>query len=219
MTDALWTLECEAWERGATRLAGIDEVGRGPLAGPVVACAYLIPVRPARFPLVNDSKQLSERNREELAAALRMFAGAGIGLGVVEPALIDQINILRATHLAMRRAVENLPMRPDFVLVDGRPVPGLPVPSRAIVKGDSKSAAIAAASIVAKVYRDHLMTDYDKQYPGYGFAAHKGYGTQAHLAALADLGPSPIHRRTFAPVRRLIEGALTQLEFEFHNDP
>lgn len=218
MSDTLWTFESEAWSQGVTHLAGIDEVGRGPLAGPVVACAVLIPIFPVTFPLVNDSKQLSERKREELAAALRVFPDLHIGLGIVEPALIDQINILRATHLAMRRAVDDLPRCPDFLLVDGRPVPGLPAPSRSIVKGDSKSAAIAAASIVAKVYRDRLMKDYDNQFPGYGFAAHKGYGTQAHLAALTALGLSPIHRRSFAPVRRLIEGALTQLEFDFHND-
>ena len=218
MSHALWTFEDEAWRRGVARLAGIDEVGRGPLAGPVVACACLIPIRPVDFPVVNDSKKLSERARVTLAAALRNLPDIHIGLGIVEPALIDQINILRATHLAMRRAVEDLPANPDFLLVDGRPVPGLPAPSQSIVKGDSKSAAIAAASIVAKVYRDQLMTDYDNQFPGYGFAAHKGYGTQAHLAALKTLGPSPIHRRSFAPVRRLIEGALTQLEFDFNND-
>lgn len=218
MSNALWTYESEAWSRGITYLAGIDEVGRGPLAGPVVACAFLISGKPTNFPAVNDSKKLSGHTRLELAAALRKAPGIHIGLGIVEPAMIDQINILRATHLAMRNALEDLPVRADFALVDGCPVPGLSVPSQSIVKGDSKSSAIAAASIIAKVYRDQLMTDYDKQFPGYGFAAHKGYGTQAHLTALKTLGPSPIHRRSFAPVRRLVDGILTQMEFDFNDD-
>lgn len=178
-------------------VCGVDEAGRGPLAGPVYAAAVILdPARPIDG--LADSKKLSEPRRERLALEIRDRAAAfGIAFASVEE--IDRLNILRATHLAMRRAVEALGGC-DHLLVDGRPVPGLPAPSTAIVRGDSASYSIAAASIVAKVQRDRIMDDLDCAYPSYGFARHRGYGTAAHLAALARFGPCPAHRRSFAPV-------------------
>lgn len=201
--------EREAWQAGSARVAGIDEAGRGPLAGPVVAAAVLFDrtwlEREADGALkgLNDSKQLSPSRRELFFARLtsddwRAVVSYGVAEASVEE--IDALNILRATHLAMRRAVEKIAGGVDLALVDGLPVHGLPVPHKAIVKGDASSLSIAAASVLAKVTRDHLMVALDAQYPGYGFAAHKGYGTAAHLKALAQLGPSPVHRRSFAPV-------------------
>jgi ribonuclease HII len=201
--DELFRFERECWSDGFEFVAGVDEVGRGPLAGPVVAAAVVFP-RGAELPCVNDSKQLTEAMREELREAIFLIPGVQVGIGEVDVGTIDLMNILNATHLAMRRAVEQL-TRADFVLVDGRPVKGLPLPSRAIVKGDAKSASIAAASIVAKVHRDRLMVELDKVYPGYGFADHKGYGTARHLEALRELGVTPVHRRSFRPVREIID--------------
>lgn len=201
--DVLFRFERECWADGFEFVAGVDEVGRGPLAGPVVAAAVVFP-RGAEFPCVNDSKQLTEAEREELRAAILAIPGVQVGIGEVDVGTIDRVNILNATHLAMRRAVEQL-VRADFVLVDGRPVKGLPLPSRAIVKGDAKSASIAAASIVAKVYRDRLMVELDGVYPDYGFADHKGYGTARHLEALREFGVTPAHRRSFRPVREIID--------------
>lgn len=201
--DELFRFERECWADGFEFVAGVDEVGRGPLAGPVVAAAVVFP-RGAEFPCVNDSKQLTGAEREELRAAILAIPGVQVGIGEVDVGTIDLMNILNATHLAMRRAVEQL-TRADFVLVDGRPVKGLPLPSRAIVKGDAKSASIAAASIVAKVYRDRLMVELDGVYPNYGFADHKGYGTARHLEALRELGVTPAHRRSFRPVREIID--------------
>lgn len=201
--DVLFRFERECWADGFEFVAGVDEVGRGPLAGPVVAAAVVFP-RGAEFPCVNDSKQLTEAEREELRAAILAIPGVQVGIGEVDVGTIDRVNILNATHLAMRRAVEQL-KRADFVLVDGRPVKGLPLPSRAIVKGDAKSASIAAASIVAKVYRDRLMEELDGVYPDYGFADHKGYGTARHLEALREFGVTPAHRRSFRPVREIID--------------
>ena len=201
-TDELLKFERECWADGFGFIAGVDEVGRGPLAGPVVAAAVVFP-RGVPLPCVNDSKQLTESAREELREEICAIPEVQIGIGEADVATIDLMNILNATHLAMRRAVEQL-KKADFVLVDGRRVKGLPLPSRAIVKGDAKSASIAAASIVAKVHRDHLMIELDKLYPGYGFAEHKGYGTAQHLEALRTLGVTPIHRRSFRPVRELL---------------
>ncbi|MFW5803019.1 MAG: ribonuclease HII [Verrucomicrobiota bacterium] len=202
--------EREAWASGYTRVAGLDEVGRGPLAGPVVACAVVFASSELIPAGLNDSKRLTASRREALAAELRSCAQTVIGVGIVEPAEIDRLNILRATHWAMKLAVDDLSLAADFLLVDGLPVPGLPVPSRAIVKGDSLSASIAAASIIAKVTRDGIMTRLSDEYPGYGFDAHKGYGTRAHLAALKAAGPSPVHRMSFAPVRACALGTLRQ---------
>ncbi|AKJ63393.1 ribonuclease HII [Kiritimatiella glycovorans] len=198
--------EREAWTAGYGRVAGIDEAGRGPLAGPVVAAAVCFTPaflcnhsRPVLEGLT-DSKALSEGRRNDFYATLRAMKAASIGVGSATPEEIDTMNILRATHLAMARAVLDLRPPGDFALVDGNEVRGLAVPSRSIVKGDRLSLSISAASVIAKVTRDRMMTELDAQYPGYGFAAHKGYGTAAHLEALARLGPSPCHRRSFRPV-------------------
>jgi len=181
-------------------VCGIDEVGRGPLAGPVVACAVILPPRLSRVLLeqVNDSKALSAKRRDALAPLIQAEACYGLGQASVEE--IDQINILQATFLAMRRAVEALPQPPESALVDGNRAPVLPCPTRCLVKGDSRSLSIAAASILAKVHRDHLMADLAQTYPGYGWERNAGYGTAEHLAALDRLGVTPHHRRSFAPI-------------------
>ncbi|NLF60329.1 MAG: ribonuclease HII [Lentisphaerae bacterium] len=184
-------------------LAGVDEAGRGPLAGPVVAAAVILPENGFDLP-VTDSKALSATEREELAAALRTAPGVMIAIAVRDAARIDEVNILQATHEAMREAAAALPVPPGLVLIDGLPVRPFPFPIHAIVKGDASSASIAAASIIAKTHRDYLMCAYDRDYPGYGFAQHKGYGTAQHLQALRELGPCPLHRRSFAPVRDVL---------------
>ena len=181
------------------RVAGVDEAGRGPLAGPVVAAAVILdPARP--IPGLGDSKLLSPQRREALDAEIRARA-AGWAIARVDVDVIDAINILEATMQAMREAVARLDPAPERVLVDGNRCPDLPCPVRAVVGGDASVAAIGAASILAKVARDREMVEMDRRYPGYGFARHKGYGTRAHREALHRLGPSPIHRRSFAPVR------------------
>lgn len=201
--------EQAAWKTGFSRVAGIDEAGRGPLAGPVVAAAVLIPPRRLHDPHgaewagLTDSKRLSPRMREYFFELLSNHPEVQMGIGVATVEEIDRINILRATHCAMRRAVEALPYAPDYLLVDGLPVPGLPARANAIVGGDRLSLSIAAASVAAKVTRDRQMVDIDMEFPDYGFARHKGYGTQAHLDALHRLGPTPHHRRSFRPVRQL----------------
>ncbi|MGN0865727.1 MAG: ribonuclease HII [Akkermansia sp.] len=197
------TEERAARAAGYACVCGIDEAGRGPLAGPVVAAAVVLPPGLA-IPGLNDSKKLTARRREALYTQLREDAHVLIGVGMAEAAEIDRLNILRATHEAMARAVSALPMPPDFCLIDGLPVPQFPLPQRALVKGDARCLSIAAASIVAKVTRDRLMQDVAQQYPGYGFEKHAGYGTAAHLAALRRLGPCPEHRRSFAPVAQLL---------------
>jgi ribonuclease HII len=198
--------EQAAWAAGHRQLAGIDEAGRGPLAGPVVAAAvwidraFLETDGASYLAGIHDSKQIAAARRESLFARIMQHASIRHGVGDASVAEIDELNILKATHLAMARAVTALAGEPDFLLVDGRPVRGLPLPSQAIVKGDAQSILIAAASIVAKVTRDRVMTELDRQYPGYGLARHKGYGTASHLKALRDLGPAACHRRSFAPV-------------------
>ncbi len=185
-------------------LAGVDEVGRGPLAGPVVAAAVILdPNQPIQG--LRDSKKLTERRREILAEEIRSKALAW-SLGRAEVHEIDDINILQASLLAMQRAVAGLSLAPELVLVDGNRCPALDYPSRAIVKGDSLVPAISAASIIAKVSRDREMVELDAEYPGYGLARHKGYPSKAHLEALCALGVTPIHRRSYAPVRRLLDG-------------
>jgi ribonuclease HII len=201
------SLERALWRQGLARVAGVDEVGRGPLAGPVVAAAVMLPAswyeRGVSDALrgLNDSKQLTEAQRERYFAMLTTDPAVCFGLARVEAATIDAINILQATHRAMREALAQLRPAPEHALVDGRPVPTLPMPQTALVKGDARSYSIAAASVIAKVTRDRLMREFDALYPGYGFGGHKGYGTPQHLAALARLGPCPIHRRSFAPLR------------------
>ena len=180
-------------------VAGVDEAGRGPLAGPVVAAAVILDPSD-RFPGLDDSKRLSPQRRTELDHAIRERAVA-FALARVDAETIDSINILQATMRAMREAVERLDPAPAQVLVDGNRCPDLPCAARAIVGGDSSVAAISAASILAKVARDREMNEMDRRYPEYGFASHKGYGTRAHRDALLRFGPSPIHRRSFAPVK------------------
>ena len=182
-------------------VAGVDEVGRGPLAGPVHAAAVILD--PARLPPgLDDSKKMSETRREKAFDAI-MASAIAVGIGVASVEEIDRINILAATMLAMRRAVERLTIRPVHALVDGNKVPALPCPAEAIVKGDSKVLSIAAASIIAKVTRDRFMSELDAACPGYGWARNKGYGTADHMAALARLGPSMHHRTSFAPIAQL----------------
>ena len=195
--------EQELLAQGYPFVAGLDEVGRGPLAGPVVAAAVILPPGPKHPTLAGarDSKQLSARQRERLDTAIRAVAIA-VGLGEASVDEIDTFGILSATRLAMARAVAALPVRPSFALIDGRGLELRDLPSRCIVKGDALCLSIAAASIVAKVARDSQMREMDAIYPGYGFARHKGYGTAAHMERLAALGPSPVHRMSFAPVRR-----------------
>ena len=187
---------------GCRIIAGVDEAGRGPLAGPVVAAAVVLPVGDSGL-LVTDSKLLNAAQRDALYEEL--VATCKYGVGIVGPGLIDRLNILRATHRAMAEAVAALSPLPDHALVDGLPVKGLPVPHTALVKGDRLCRSIAAASIVAKVTRDRLLADLDAQYPQYGFARHKGYPTPEHLERLRQHGPCPAHRLTFAPVRAVIE--------------
>lgn len=187
--------EKEAAARGFHAVCGIDEAGRGPLAGPVYAAAVILPPD-CVIDGLNDSKKLTEARREKLFDVIVEKAVA-YGIGSADEKEIDNLNILQATYLAMRRAVEALPVPCDYAMVDGNRMPPLPVPGETIVKGDAKSASIAAASILAKVSRDRVMMQYHEQYPAYGFDAHKGYGTRAHYAALEAYGPCPIHRLTF----------------------
>ena len=199
--EALSPLHFEklALKNGYAAVAGIDEAGRGPLAGPVVAAAVILP--PVHdLPGLTDSKKLSARKRDELFPLIRCQARA-IGLGIVHAEEIDTINILKATIRAMTLAVNRLRFPPDYLLIDGiTPLPQN-IPQLTLKKGDSRSLSIAAASVVAKVVRDRMMIAYDRRFPGYGFAGHKGYGSAAHMETIARLGPSPIHRRTFAGVR------------------
>ncbi|MFQ5508008.1 MAG: ribonuclease HII [Leptospirillia bacterium] len=206
MADAapLWEFERRARQQGARAIAGIDEAGRGPLAGPVVAAAVILD---ADDPIdgLNDSKKLTPRTRERLFGEIHSRAVA-VGVGIVGPDEIDRINILQATLRAMRQAVDLLPAagpdaEPDHLLIDALTLPGLPIPQQGIIKGDARSASIAAASIIAKVTRDRMMAAYDDEYPGYGFAGHKGYPTAAHKEAIRRLGTSPIHRLSFRGVR------------------
>ena len=176
-------------------VCGIDEVGRGPLAGPVVACAVILP-KDCQILYINDSKKLSAAKREELYQEIEKEA-VGIGLGMASPARIDEINILNATYEAMRMAISKLPVRPQILLNDAVTIPQVEIPQVPIIKGDAKSVSIAAASVVAKVTRDRMMVEYDKQMPEYGFASNKGYGAAAHIEALKKYGPSPIHRQSF----------------------
>ena len=207
----LLTLEKTKWAEEFSFIAGVDEVGRGPLAGPVVAAAVVFPRDAEKIPAVNDSKKLTENQRRELYDAIIQVPSVQYAIAEVDEVKIDEINILKATHLAMRLAVEKLD-RVDFLLIDGRPVPDMPFQSLSVVKGDSKSASIAAASILAKVYRDDLMCRYAEIYPEYGFEEHKGYGTAKHLAAIRKHGVCRIHRRSFAPVRDTLSPPPEQLE-------
>ena len=204
--------EQAAWSEGVVRVAGVDEAGRGPLAGPVVAAAvvfepeYLQREQQGALQLLTDSKKVTPKRRDLFFELLTSSSAVTIGVAEVSAAEIDQINILRATHQAMARALAQV--EPELALVDGLPVPGLPCPSRSIVKGDSQSLSIAAASIIAKVTRDRVMQVLHEEYPAYGFARHKGYGTAAHLIALREHGATPHHRQSFAPVRAVVDRLL-----------
>ena len=192
------TEEMKRYEReyGAySYICGIDEVGRGPLAGPVVAGAVILP-KDCGLLYLNDSKKLSEKKREELFEKI-MESAVAVGIGCNTPARIDEINILQATYEAMREAVANLSVKPDLLLNDAVTIPGIEIKQVPIIKGDAKSISIAAASIVAKVTRDRLMVKYGEIYPEYGFASHKGYGTAMHRDAIRKYGPTPIHRKSF----------------------
>lgn len=192
----------EAPARAARRLCGVDEAGRGPLAGPVVAAAVILdPLRPIVG--LRDSKQMTARQRDDVAQAIRACALAWC-VAQASVAEIDEMNILQATLLAMRRAVEGLRPSAAYALIDGNQLPRLAVPARAVIGGDASEPAISAASVLAKTHRDTLMIAYDATHPGYGFAEHVGYGTPQHLAQLRALGPCALHRRSFAPVRELL---------------
>lgn len=206
--------EKEAWTAGLFFIAGIDEAGRGPLAGPLVAAAVAFDREPLEnsgiglFAGLTDSKVLTEKKREIFYKQLKSCPFVRIGCAIIEPAVIDEINILQATWRGMAEAVAQIAPLPDLALVDGNPVRGLPCKSRNIIKGDAKSLSIAAASVIAKVTRDRLMAELDSEFPAYGFAQHKGYGTKAHLAALRRHGPCFHHRKTFRPVAELNQGEL-----------
>ena len=201
-----WTLEEAARERGALRIAGLDEVGRGPLFGPVVAAAVILP-RGCALPGLTDSKKLTEKKRVELDREIRAHAVAW-AIAAIDAETIDRINIRRASLLAMRRAVEQLALWPDFLLIDGRDTIKWDCPQQAVIQGDATSYSIAAASVLAKVHRDRLLVELDREFPGYGLAQHKGYPCPAHKAALARLGPTPMHRKSYQPVAQAL------LEFE-----
>ena len=202
--------ECERvlWNGGATRVAGVDEAGRGPLAGPVVAAAAILPAKwadtglPVELDGLNDSKQLTKAQREQFFTFLTLCGEVEFAIAQIDSVRIDEINILRATHRAMNDALAQLQPAPEHALVDGRPVKTMRIPQTAIVRGDARSYSIAAASVLAKVARDRLMLEFDRQWPVYGFAGHKGYGTARHLAAISAHGPCPIHRKSFAPLKR-----------------
>ncbi len=196
------SFEKNAWNSGYFCVAGIDEAGRGPLAGPVMAAAVILPVGHTIIG-VDDSKKLSPDKREKLFDII-MEQALSVGVGSMTPADIDRINILQATRRAMLAAVQNLTQLPDYLLIDGISTIDSTIPQKTIKKGDSLSLSIAAASIIAKVTRDRIMISMDAEYPGYGFAGHKGYGSAAHLDAIKRLGPSPIHRLTFGGVKEHI---------------
>ncbi len=199
--EALYAYEYAARDEGAHMVAGVDEAGRGPLAGPVVTAAVILPFG-LFLPGLNDSKKVSAKKRELLYDEI-MEKVVAVHVSIVDAATIDRVNIYQATMNGMYEAILSLEPKPDKVLIDAVELAKLPMPSLSIIKGDAKSASIAAASILAKVTRDRLMMQYDAEYPQYGFAQHKGYGTAQHIAALRKYGPCPIHRRSFEPVRSM----------------
>jgi ribonuclease HII len=212
--------ENELKSQGYDLIAGIDEVGRGALAGPVVASAVILP-HPANLPwlgLVRDSKELTSKKRESLFALISKEAVA-VGIGIVPSQVIDSVNILKATKLAMIQAVERLSRQPHFLIIDRVTLSQCPIPQRGITRGDKLCLSIACASIIAKVTRDHMMVEFDQIHPGYGFAQHKGYGTGEHISCLQKLGPSPIHRLYFAPVRNVIASQSAGNLASGHSEP
>ena len=216
-----WKLERAARRLGALRIAGLDEVGRGPMFGPVVAAAVILP-RGCILQGLTDSKKLSEKMRNEFEREIRANAVAW-AVAVVDVETIDRINIRRASLLAMRFAVERLALSPDYLLIDGIDTIDWPCPQQPVVQGDATSLSIAAASVLAKVHRDRLLVELDREYPGYGLARHKGYCSAEHLRALDRLGPTPLHRKSFSPVAQTVlrfddavalETAIETLEIE-----
>ena len=199
--EDLLKYERDLYEQNIELIAGVDEVGRGPLVGPVVACAAILPVN-YELKGLNDSKKLTEKKREELYPILIRDA-ISYGIGIIDEKIIDEVNIYEASKLAMYEAINNLKVKPQHVLIDAMKL-DLDVPSTSIIKGDAKSLSIAAASVIAKVTRDHMMIELDKKYPMYGFAKHKGYPTKKHLEALEKYGPLEMYRFTYGPVRDLI---------------
>lgn len=193
--DAMWEIENNLSEKGYLHIAGVDEAGRGPLAGPVYAAAVILP-RGVRIDGINDSKKLSEKKREELFEVITRVA-EDYAIFSVDERVIDEINILNATHRAMNGAVGALKCAPDYVIIDGNSIKGMEIPHETVVKGDARSISVAAASILAKVARDRYITEMAKEYPEYGFEKHKGYGTKAHTDAILKHGICPIHRKTF----------------------
>ena len=191
----MWKIEQVYFERGVKIICGVDEAGRGPVAGPVCAAAVILPPN-AEIPGLNDSKKLSDKKRRELYPIIKEQAIA-YGIAFADHDEIDEINILQATYLAMERAINQLSLKPELALIDGNRAKDFGIPVQTVVHGDSLSASIAAASVLAKVTRDDVMLQMAEEYPGYGFEIHKGYGTKAHYAALTEKGPSPIHRITF----------------------
>ena len=211
---ALTWHEEEARQNGFKSIAGVDEAGRGPLAGPVFAAACIIP-EGVFFKGINDSKLLTAEEREDLYQRIISQEGIRFGIGVVSSEEIDKVNILRASILAMLQAIGNLGCQPDFMLVDGLHIPHQHIQCKKLIKGDSRSQSIAAASVLAKVSRDRLMEDYHQRWPEYGFDRNKGYGTEDHLSALHKFGPCPIHRKTFDPVKELLPSTSNQYMFTF----
>lgn len=201
--ESMYEVESSFYKKGMNLIAGIDEVGRGPLAGPVTVAAVIL--KPHWFAAgLNDSKKVTPVHREELSKKIHEEA-VDISIYSLPPEEIDAVNIYEATMMAMYQAVKNLKVQPDAVIVDAMPL-HFPFPTVSMIHGDARSASVAAASIVAKVYRDHLMDEYDREYPGYGFAKNKGYGTAEHIHALEELGVTPIHRRSFEPVKSMVLG-------------
>ena len=199
--------ECELWKNGLSRVAGVDEAGCGPLAGPVVAAAVIFPKDwvdtglPSKFRGLNDSKQLSEEEREKFFDRIHEHPEIHFAISIVDVETIDRINIRQAAWRGMNQALDQLQPRAEHVLVDGLRIRWLPYPQTPLVQGDARSYSIAAASVLAKVTRDRIMRELDKQFPGYGFAEHKGYSTRQHFAAIEKLGPCPVHRRSFGPLK------------------
>jgi len=199
--------ESDLWQKGLTQVAGVDEAGCGPLAGPVVAaavvfpCAWLQAGLPSKFRGLNDSKQLDREQREKFFQIITTHAEVRYAVATMDVETIDRVNIRQATWRAMQSALDQLLPKPEHALVDGLRIKWLPYPHTPLVDGDAKSYSIAAASVLAKVTRDRIMVEFDKQFPGYGFAEHKGYSTPQHYAAITALGPCPIHRRSFAPFK------------------
>ena len=200
--EGMLAYEKECYARGMELIAGVDEVGRGPLAGPVVAAAVILP-KACKIPGLNDSKKIPKSKHKEIYEAVLQNAIA-IGIGIKDNQVIDQVNIYEATKLAMMEAIGQLEPQPQHLLIDAMKL-DLPIPQTSIIKGDANSLSIAAASIVAKVTRDQMMEEFDKEYPGYDFAKNAGYGTANHLAGLDQLGVTPIHRRSFEPVKSMCE--------------